>query len=89
MPRYRLLEAYWGKGYATEAGRRLVQYGFEQLYLPRIVAVALEANRASTRVLEKIGLQYDRKGVFYGFDCVVYTLERERYLADRSALRGT
>lgn len=77
---YRFLEEYWGKGYATEASRRLLHYGFHELRLPRIVAVALEDNQASTRVMEKIGLQYDRKDIYYNVECVVYKLERHAYL---------
>lgn len=76
---YRLLEEHWGKGYATEASRRLLQYGFQELKLPRIVAVALEENLASRRVMEKAGLQYQGKDIFYGFDCVIYALDRNHY----------
>jgi [ribosomal protein S5]-alanine N-acetyltransferase len=57
--------AYWvghplrGQGYATEAARCVVQFGFEQLQLNRIAAAAMRRNRASTRVMEKVGLQYE------------------------------
>jgi len=76
---YRLKEEYWGKGYATEASRRLLQYGFRELNLPRIVSVALEENRASTRVMEKIGLQYERRDTFYGLECVLYAMNNANY----------
>jgi [ribosomal protein S5]-alanine N-acetyltransferase len=46
---------YWGKGLATEAGQSFTNYGFEQLRLKRIVAVAQVGNAASIRVLEKLG----------------------------------
>ena len=46
---------YWGRGYATEAARALVGYAFDKLGLTQIVAGAFRENRASRRVLEKVG----------------------------------
>jgi len=53
---YRLYTAFWGKGYATEMTRTLMRYGFEQLDLPRIVAITDLANVESQHVLLKSGL---------------------------------
>jgi len=50
---------YWGKGYATEAGRAVIRYGFETLALRRIFASCLTSNAASGRVLKKLGMQYE------------------------------
>ena len=47
----------WGKGYATEAGRALLRYGFEDLRLNRIHAHSLARNAASRRVLTKLGMK--------------------------------
>ena len=47
----------WGRGYATEAARACVRYGFEELGLETIVADVDPANAASARVLEKCGLE--------------------------------
>jgi RimJ/RimL family protein N-acetyltransferase len=55
---YRLLPTYWGKGLATEAAVASVRYGFADLGLKRIVGLAMPANIASVRVLEKAGLRY-------------------------------
>jgi [ribosomal protein S5]-alanine N-acetyltransferase len=46
---------YWGKGYATEAACRVVQFGFEDLNLYRIFAYVLTRNPGSMRVLKKLG----------------------------------
>jgi ribosomal-protein-alanine N-acetyltransferase len=54
---YRLLEAHWGHGYATEAGQAWLAYGFDTLNLPLISGYAEAAHGASRRILEKIGLQ--------------------------------
>ena len=50
---------FWGKGYATEAARAMVRYGFEQIKLHRIFASHFEGNLASTRVLEKLGMRHE------------------------------
>ena len=50
-----LAREYWGRGLATETGRAFVNWGFDQLRLKRIVAVADVRNAASIRVLEKLG----------------------------------
>ena len=47
----------WGNGYATEAARVLVAFGFEQLGMHRIYATCDVNNVASARVLEKAGMQ--------------------------------
>lgn len=48
---------YWGRGYATEAGREVLRWGFEEAELRRIYAESFARNRASCRVLEKLGMQ--------------------------------
>ncbi len=50
---------YWGKGYMSEAARRVLQFGFEELDLRRIQATYLTENPASRRVMEKIGMTYE------------------------------
>jgi ribosomal-protein-alanine N-acetyltransferase len=56
---YRLHPAYRGRGYTTEALRRVLQFGFESLQLHRIKATVHTANVASCRVLEKSGMRYE------------------------------
>ena len=63
---YRFARPYWGRGYATEAAAASVRHGFGTLGLARIVAVVEPPNVASHRVLEKIGLQYQRLAYYYG-----------------------
>ncbi len=50
---------YWGNGYATEAAKALVQYGFEILGLHRIFACHFNGNSASARVLRKVGMRHE------------------------------
>jgi len=50
---------YWGKGYATEAAKRVMDFGFFELNLNRIWAPAMSKNWASTQVMKKIGMTYE------------------------------
>jgi RimJ/RimL family protein N-acetyltransferase len=52
---YGLRRDRWGRGYATEAARACVRYGFETMSIERIVADVEPRNAASARVLEKCG----------------------------------
>ena len=55
---YRFQEEYWGKGYATEAAKACMKYGFEVLKLDVIYAVAYANHSASLSVLKKAGFQF-------------------------------
>ncbi|MFC8916082.1 GNAT family N-acetyltransferase [Streptomyces sp. NPDC047821] len=57
---YRLRRAAWGAGYATEGARALVDRGFRELGVRRVVARTMTVNAGSRRVLEKCGLRYVR-----------------------------
>lgn len=48
---------YWSRGYATEAARAVIAYGFDVLRLERVEATCFATNAASIRVLEKAGLR--------------------------------
>lgn len=54
---YVVNRAFWGKGYATEASRALLKFGFEERKLHRIWATCDAENAASARVLEKAGMR--------------------------------
>jgi len=76
---YRFAKAHWGRGYATEAAAASVNFGFQSLQLPRIVAVVEPANQASHRVIEKIGLRYQGLARYYGRQMSYFTASREEY----------
>jgi ribosomal-protein-alanine N-acetyltransferase len=50
---------YWGQGYATESGREMIRYGFEQLDLHRIFATHFAHNPASGNILRKLGMRHE------------------------------
>ena len=57
---YRLVRAAWGQGYATEGSAGILAKGFGALGVERICAKTLSANLASQRVMQKVGLRYER-----------------------------
>lgn len=64
---YVLAEDYWNKGLVTEAAKRVIDFGFEELGLIRIQARCIAENVASSRVMEKCGMKFEgtlRKSLF-------------------------
>lgn len=53
---WRLAQAHWGRGYATEAARAAVAFGFGELQLAEIVSMTSVGNARSRRVMEKLGM---------------------------------
>ena len=74
---YWIGEDYWNQGYASEAVKAFIEYGFTQLELRRIYAYCMKENTASIRVLQKNGMQYEgclrehikKDGVFKDLNC--------------------
>jgi ribosomal-protein-alanine N-acetyltransferase len=52
-----IAKAYWGRGFATEAGHAFIQFGFNELNLDRIVTMIDTRNNASVHVIEKLGFE--------------------------------
>lgn len=57
---FAFLPAYWGRGYAFEAAAAVMDYGRNVIGLTRIVAITAPDNESSARLLEKLGLRFDR-----------------------------
>lgn len=56
---YWIGKPYWGQGYATEAGRAVLAYGFGKLGLNKIFAYHFSRNPASGRVMQKLGMAHE------------------------------
>lgn len=74
---YRLARPAWGQGIASEAGAALLEYAFRTLALPRVVAVTYPENRASQRVLEKIGFARQGDVDYKGVRATYYVITRD------------
>ncbi len=55
---YRFKRKHWGKGYATESAKAVLDYGFEHLNIDTIFAIADPQNLKSKKVLQKLGFEY-------------------------------
>ena len=76
---YALDKVYWNQGLATEASFASLNYGFEILQLDRIVGIARPENIASQRVIQKVGMKYEKNAHYYETDVVYYSISRETY----------
>lgn len=76
---YGLAAAYWQQGLMTEAATAVLQHGFDNLGLERIVASADVPNVASIRVMEKLGMQFDKQETVNGLELVFYSIRRKAF----------
>lgn len=58
---YRLKSTHWNKGYATESCHAIVDFGFNELKLNKIIALVLPENLASINVLGKLDFEYEKE----------------------------
>ncbi|MCZ6835505.1 MAG: GNAT family N-acetyltransferase [Planctomycetota bacterium] len=72
---------HWGKGYATEAAKQCLEYGFNVLEMSRIIALIRPENEPSIKVAERIGmipaLGPGMRTQYAGFEHVIYAIECE------------
>ena len=80
---WRLAYEHWGNGYATEAGRAWLAYGFETLGLDRIISMTDETNVRSLAVMRRLGLTYLENDVITDngvtFDSVIYAITKSQW----------
>ncbi len=79
---YTLDKPYWGCGYATEAAKAALRYGFTEAGIERIVAITDPLNVSSRHVMEKLGMKYEKVTHFYEVENVYYSIERGAYQPD-------
>jgi RimJ/RimL family protein N-acetyltransferase len=82
---YAFDKVYWNQGLATEASFASLNYGFNILKLERIVAIARPENIASQRVIQKVGMKYEKNAHYYETDVVYYSISRETYQSEVSS----
>jgi [ribosomal protein S5]-alanine N-acetyltransferase len=83
---FRFHKKFWGNGYAVEASKAILKYGFEDLNLKKILARSMPQNLASIKVLQKLGMTY--RGIFndptYPHGFVLYELTAEEFAKCKS-----
>ena len=82
---WRLIPAYWGQGYASEAGRAWLDYGFDVLGRERIIAMADTPNHRSIAVMRRLGMVFDHEARLRDgddeFDAAIYAITRPAWLS--------
>ena len=76
---YLLARAHWGQGLASEAAGAALAYGFDQANLERIIALTKPENTASRRVMEKLGMQYEKPLRIFNLEAVYYAITRHAW----------
>jgi ribosomal-protein-alanine N-acetyltransferase len=80
---YALIKKYWRHGIGFEVAQAWLDYGFNQMNLPKIVAIAHPDNTGSRRIMEKCGMKYEKTEAHYGILCVFYAITREEFKAQQ------
>lgn len=70
---WRYAQKFWGQGFGTEAARAALHYGVATYGWQEIQAVAYTANPASLRIMEKIGMRWDRFGTLHNQEVAYYS----------------
>jgi ribosomal-protein-alanine N-acetyltransferase len=78
---YALAKDTWGHGLATEAAHASLRYGFSELQPGKIIALAAKENKASRRVMEKLGMTYRREVKLWKMKLAQYVLPRVEFYA--------
>ena len=85
---WRLSQAYWGQGYASEAGRAWLNLAFERTGRTRIISMADVPNRRSIAVMKRLGMGFDHEARLRDgdeeFDAAIYAITAQQWRAGRS-----
>jgi RimJ/RimL family protein N-acetyltransferase len=84
---YLLARSEWGRGFALEAGRASLRYGFETLGVESVAGLTLHDNSRSRVVLERLGMKFVGDWRYYDFACVHYSIARAAWRGDDSHYR--
>ncbi len=85
---YLIANEYQNHGYATEAGRKIIDFAIEELDAPRLVAVIAKGNAASCQVAKKLGMSYEKEVTYQGFDCYFYSIDLKEEKRRRLTTKG-
>lgn len=82
---WRLATEYWGQGLATEAARAVLKHGFETLGFQRVIATVQTPNRASIRIVEKLGMKPESSFLKNGRTVILYSIDHPSRCRPKSA----
>nr|WP_226793392.1 GNAT family N-acetyltransferase [Bacillus sp. B1-b2] len=73
---YQFLPKWWGKGYATEVVQFLTFFALNELKLSNLIAETQTANKSSCRLLERIGMKFERSITRFGAEQAIYSIKK-------------
>jgi [ribosomal protein S5]-alanine N-acetyltransferase len=76
---YRLRENAWGKGYATEAARAMLEFGFKNSPASEIAVSITPDNEASIKVAKKLGFKWTNNELLMGIPAEILRISREEF----------
>ncbi len=76
---YRLIRKYWGQGIATESALASLDYAFKTLAIDEVFAAANCENRASNKILKKLGLNFIETFYYEDIKCNWYKIDKQGY----------
>ena len=77
---YGMKQAFWRKGIGLECAKAWLDFGFYEKNLDRIVAVAAPENTGSWRIMEKLGMTYEKTEFHYDMMCKFYAISKEEWM---------
>ena len=78
-----LAREFWGKGYASEGARRMLDYAFNEMGRDHVISLIHPENRGSIRVAEKMGEKVEGQTEVLGVPVLIYGISRDAWLAAR------
>jgi ribosomal-protein-alanine N-acetyltransferase len=76
---YGMKKEFWRRGIGFECAKAWLEFGFGKANLTRIVAVAQPENVGSWRIMEKLGMRYEKNEIHYGLECKVYSIGKKEF----------
>ena len=76
-----LRRSSWGRGYATEAARRVIRHAFTEMDRDHLISLIRPANAPSIRVAERLGERLEGRTELFGHEALVYGLDRAAWRA--------
>ncbi|HYP52908.1 MAG TPA: GNAT family N-acetyltransferase [Pyrinomonadaceae bacterium] len=76
-----LAREFWGRGYATEGARRMLDYAFDEMNREHVISLIHPDNRASINVAEKMGERVEGRAEVLGVPVLVYGVSRDDWRA--------
>ncbi|MFT9496528.1 GNAT family N-acetyltransferase [Anaerosolibacter sp.] len=76
---YQFMPQYWGCGYAEEVIKRIINYAFDELTIKKLVAETQSVNKASCKLLQKVGMSLEQIVSRYGAEQYIFGISKDTF----------